>query len=371
MAYTTIDDPSAYFQTKTYTGSAGAQSITFDGNSNLQPDWIWIKERGATGGHVVTDTVRGISASSAPFLQPSSTGAEIEPNGTVANRTLTSSNTNGFTLGQDAYYTNFNNNSDTYVSWNWKAGTSFTNDASATSVGTIDSSGSVSTDAGFSIITWTGNATSSQSVAHGLGAVPKVILTKNTDNASQPWKCYFEAVGNTKYLQLNATDTPATSGVWSNTTPTSSIISISNDTGINGSGNTILAYCFAEKQGYSKFTNFTGNGSATDGTFVYLGFRASFVIIKRTDTSANWQMYDNKRDGYNGAGYPAKGNESLRPNNTDAESSATGYDIDICANGIKLRNSSSTMNSSGASHIVMAFAESPFVTSTGIPTTAR
>ena len=356
MAYTTIDKPSDYFETVLYTGNGGTQSIT---SLDFAPNWVWIKSRSTVRNNVLNDTVRGATKN----LFSNTTGAEATDTGT-----LTSFNSDGFTLSDNA---KVNEDGTTFASWNWKAGTSFSNNASATSIGTIDSSGSVSTDAGFSIITWTGNATSSQSVAHGLGAVPKVILTKNTDNASQPWKCYFEAVGNTKYLQLNATDTPATSGVWSNTTPTSSIISISNDTGINGSGNTILAYCFAEKQGYSKFTNFTGNGSATDGTFVYLGFRASFVIIKRTDTSANWQMYDNKRDGYNGAGYPAKGNESLRPNNTDAESSATGYDIDICANGIKLRNSSSTMNSSGASHIVMAFAESPFVTSTGIPTTAR
>ena len=360
MAYTTIDDPTAYFQTKTYTGSAGAQSITFDGNSDLQPDWIWIKERGAAGGHVVTDTVRGISASSAPFLQPSATGVEIDGNGTVANRTLTSSNTNGFTLGQDAYYTNFNNNSDTYVSWNWKAGTSFTNDASSTSVGTIDSTGSVNTDAGFSIVKWVGTA-SNATIAHGLGTTPSVFISKSMVG-THSWGVYHKSIGIGSTTLLNssgASDADAT--YYGGTSPTSTIMGLGTANAANASGN-MIGYAFAEKQGYSKFGGYTGNGDA-DGTFVYTGFKPAFVLIKRTDAVTYWVIIDNKRDPFNVSGH------RLFPNRTDAEADET--DIDFTAQGFKIRTTSATYNASGGSYIYMAFAENPFVTSTGVPATAR
>jgi len=349
MAYTSIDDPTIYFNTLLWTGNgADGRALTGVG---FQPDLVWIKDRDDTESHRLTDSVRGATKS----LRSNQTNVEAtETDG------LQSFDSDGFTVGTQGSMNK--SNGDKFVGWSWKAGTSFTNDASSTGIGTIDSSGSVSTDAGFSIITWTGNATSSQSVAHGLGAVPKVILTKNTDNGSQPWKCYFEAVGNAKYLQLNATDAPATSGVWSSTTPTSSIISISNDTGINGSGNTILAYCFAEKKGYSKFGSFISNGS-NDGVFCWLGFKPAWVMIK--DTAArSWIILDNKRNTFNVV------NNRLFADSTDAQNTSVDA-LDFLSNGFKIRSTNSSVGISGNTYIYMAFAESPFVTSTGIPTTAR
>jgi len=348
MAYTTIDKPSDYFNTVLYTGNSTTDTgITGVG---FQPDWVWVKSRGAAESNFLNDSVRGAGKN----LKSESTGAE----GTET-QDIKSFDSDGFTLGSND---GVNDSGFNYVSWNWKAGGS----ASSNTDGSITSSVSANTTAGFSIITWTGNATSSQSVGHGLGAVPKVILTKNTDNGSQPWKCYFEAVGNAKYLQLNATDAPATSGVWSSTTPTSSIISISNDTGINGSGNTILAYCFAEKKGYSKFGSYTGNGS-TDGTFVHCGFRPAFLLWKQTNTGGQtWGIFDNKRDPHNFV--------SLRliPNASDAEGSASAAaSCDFLSNGFKWRSSFGSRNGSGGTYIYMAFAENPFTTSTGVPTTAR
>ena len=362
MAYTTIDDPSAYFQTKTYTGSAGAQSITFDGNSDLQPDWIWIKERGAVAGHVATDTVRGISASSAPFLQPSATGAEINANGTVANRTLTSSNTNGFTLGQDAYYTNFNNNSDTYVAWNWKAGGT----ASSNTDGSITSNVSASTTSGFSIVSWTGTG-SNATVGHGLGSTPKMVICKRRD-ADDAWFSFNATIGAGGQITLNSTAAAGSDGgvLWNSTAPTSSVFSEGTNGGVNASSGTYIAYAFADVKGYSKVGSYTGNGNA-NGTFVYTGFKPAFVIIKSTDLVKNWLTFDNLRLGYNGTGT----NKQLHPNTTGAETSGNGTTLDILSNGFKTRTTDSDENGSGNSYIYMAFAESPFTNSSFVPNNAR
>ena len=360
MAYTTIDDPSLYFRVKTYSGSSSdGNAVTWDEtHANMQPDWLWLKNRTAAQEHWLADSVRGTGK----FLESNSGNVESSDGASG----LASFDTNGFTLNDSA-----RTNRNTMVGWGWKAETSFSNSAGANGAD-LASSGSYNRDAGFSIVTFTGNATANQQIYHGLNSVPVWMVLKNRTNSNnESWSVYHQSIGNTKKITLDTTATPSTSNeFWEDTTPTSTVFTVGRQDAVNGSGNTHVVYCFSEVKGYSKFTSFTGNGSS-DGPFVYLGFRASFVIIKRTDTTANWQMYDNKRDGYNGPGYPAKGNESLRPNTSEAESSATGYDIDILSNGIKLRNSSSTMNSSGASHIVMAFAESPFVTSTGIPTTAR
>ena len=349
MAYTTIDNPELYFQIKLYAGNGGTQSITLDGDENMQPDWVWIKNRSGSDQHGLYDSVRGANK----VLRSNSTASE----GTQTDG-LTSFNSDGFSVGASG---SVNTSSNNFVSWNWLAGGS----ASSNTDGSITSTVSANTTAGFSIVKWTGNATSSQSVGHGLGVVPKVILTKNTDNGSQPWKCYFEPVGNAKYLQLNATDTPATSGVWSSTTPTSSIISISNDTGINGSGNDIIAYCFAEKKGYSKFGSYTGNGNA-DGAFVYTGFAPTWVMVKRTSGTQDWNIFDATRPGYNPA------DRKLEPNTSDAESGAgNSNQVDLLSNGFKRRGTGTGSNGSGSTYVYMAFAESPFVTSTAIPTTAQ
>ncbi len=350
MAYTTIDDPSAYFQTALYSGNAGTQSITNDGNSDLQPDWVWIKQRSGTQNHNLQDSVRGSTK-----IIKSNTDADetTDANG------VTSFNTDGFSIGTRADI----NQSGTYVAWQWKAGTSFTNDASATGIGATDSAGSVNDTAGFSICTYTGVGGTSTTIKHGLSTAPTVMLIKNRSSAKD-WAVYHQGIGNTHRLYLNNTDASTSAiGTFRNTSPTSSIFTVGDHASVNTSGNNYVAYIFAEKQGYSKFGSYTGNGNA-DGTFVYTGFLPSFVMVKQTNASGeDWFICDTKREGYNAE------NNRLMPNLSSAES--TDSPIDILSNSFKARQSGAAVNGSGASYIYMAFAENPFVTSSGVPACAR
>jgi len=353
MAYTDIDDPSAYFQTTLYTGNGQAgHAITNSGNSDLAPNWVWIKQRNGTGTHRITDSVRGVQD-------------ELIANDNIAEDTngggLSAFGSDGFTLGDSGAY---NGNNNTYVSWNWKAGTSFSNDASATSVGTIDSAGSVSTDAGFSIISYTGTG-SVGTIAHGLGVVPSMYILKRRAGGTENWPIYHQSVGNTHALYLNTTDAIYDyAGFTNDTSPTSSVFTVGGDNDqANPDGSTMIAYCFAEKQGYSKFGSYIGNNNA-DGPFVYTGFKPAFFMLKRTNGTEDWVIYDNKRDSIN------KAERILRPNANTAETAS--FFADILSNGFKLRMASEAkVNGSGDSYIYMAFAEQPFVTSTGVPATAR
>jgi len=342
MAYTTINKSTDYFNTKLYTGTGANQSITGVGH---QPDLVWIKDRDVGNNHVWTDAVRGVEK----VILSNATNAE-----TTYTDGLVAFTSDGFNLGDDDDG-QMNVNGNNLVSWNWKANGA----GSSNTDGSITSTVSANQTAGFSIVKWTGNATTNQTVGHGLGAVPKVIITKNTNNASQPWKCYFSEVGNDKYLTLNTSDTPATSGFLYNTTPTNSVFTISNDTGMNGSGNNIIAYCFAEKAGYSKFGTYEGNGE-TSGQFVYTGFKPSFVMIKNIDNSGNWWMMDNKRNGYNVTG------ERLMANSTSNEDSFSDV-VDLLSNGFKLRGTYGDIND--YSLIYMAFGQS-LVGSNNVPCTA-
>ena len=347
MAYTTIDNSELYFQTKLYAGNGSSQSITLDGSENMQPDWVWIKSRTDTRKHNLYDVVRGTNKR----LVSNADSAEDEPD---SNAGVNAFNSDGFTVGSE---TDVNGSSRNFVAWNWLAGGS----ASSNSDGSITSSVSANTTAGFSIVTYTGTG-SAATVGHGLGAVPKMFWTKRRDN-NESWGVYHHTQGAGKFLRLestNAVDTSST--LWNNTTPTSSVFSIAVGGIANTSSGTYVAYCFAEKKGYSKFGSYTGNAS-TDGTFVYTGFKPAFLIVKNTATSpTDWIMIDNKRPGYNE-------NLPMQPNKTDAEgSSATA---DLLSNGFKVRNQYGGFNGSGAITIYMAFAESPFVNSNGIPTNAR
>ena len=358
MAYTEIDDPSAYFQTTLYTGNGGTLAVTNGGNSDLQPDWLWLKKRNASVNHFLFDSVRGASKE----LNSNNNEAEASP----ANY-LSSFNSDGFTIGSDS---DINGSSDTHVAWQWKAGTSFTNDASATGVGSIDSSGSVNTDAGFSIITFTGTGSSGAVVAHGLGSVPKMMIFKNIGAASA-WTTYHHSVitasgSNKSYLTLNTTDGKRTNGT--DTTflaVNTATFTLGTDEGLNKSSNNYIAYCFAEKKGYSKFGSYTGNGNA-NGAFVYTGFKPAFVLLKYSSAAGNnWFLYDNKRPGYNEI------DQKLYANASDAEEDSQYNNMDFLSNGFKLRTTDGDSNASGGIYIFMAFAENPFVTSTGIPATAR
>jgi len=364
MAYTAIDDPSAYFQVKTYAGTdASPQAFTLDGNSDLQPDWVWIKNRGYANKHVLFDSVRGVNKS----LTSSSTAAEVDQNSDGGY--LSAFNSDGFTLTEGSGSDNDTNDDRyNYVAWNWKAGTSFTNDASSTSVGDLDSAGSVNTTAGFSIITYTGTGSSGPVVAHGLGVVPKMMIFKNI-GASSAWTTYHHSVitasgSNKSYLTLNTVDGKRTNGT--DTTflaVNTATFTLGTDEGLNKSSNNYIAYCFAEKQGYSKFGSYTGNVNA-DGNFVYLGFKPAFVLVKLYGQSGTWWMWDNKRNTANPI------TQGLSPDTNNAESAPYTAAMDFLSNGFKIREAGSDINRASGL-IYMAFAEQPFVTSTGVPATAR
>ena len=346
MAYTTIDDPTLYFSTTLWSGnSTDDRNIVVDG-TGMQPDWVWIKERTNAGYHFTFDSVRGATKN----LHTNTTQAES----TQADA-LQTFNSNGFQIGTDG---DINNSGDTYVSWSWKAGGT----ASSNTDGSITSSVSANTTAGFSIVSYTGTGANA-TVGHGLGVAPSMIIVKNRDNADN-WTVYHGTQGGTKVQWLNLTNATATeSGWWNNTDPTSSVFYIGTQNGVNKSGDNLIAYCFAEKKGYSKFGSYAGN-SSTDGTFIYTGFKPALVIFKSTAGTESWSMVDNKRDTDNVV------KNQLFPNLTIAEETTNNV-MDFCSNGFKMRNSDSRYNLSGYTYIYMAFAENPFVTSTGIPTTAR
>ena len=347
MAYTTIDNPELYFNTKIWTGNATERQISLD----FQPDWVWIKNRTQTFQHILTDSVRGATKELfSSNNNPESTNAQD----------VKSFDSDGFTIGTDG---NVNSNSQPIVGWSWKAGNS---SGSSNSDGSITSTVSVSTDAGFSIVKYTGTG-SNATVGHGLGAVPKMFITKRYDSASENWTMYHVGRGNTKYLFLNKTNAEGTdSSYWNNTTPTSSVFSISTNDNVNTSSGVYICYCFAEKKGYSSFGTYTGNGaSSPNEPFVYLGFKPAIIFYKRaSDGTNNWSVFDNKRDPHNEI------EKQLNPNISNAE--GTSSRGDFLSNGWKVGGGNSgSVNNSGSTYIYWAFAESPFVNSNGVPTNAR
>ena len=257
-----------------------------------------------------------------------------------------------------------NQNNDPHVSWNWKAGTSFTNDASSTGIGATDSAGSVNETAGFSVCTYTGVGGTSTTIKHGLSTAPTVMLIKNR-SSDKDWGVYHQSIGNTHRLYLNLTDAATSAiGTFRNTSPTSSIFTVGDHASVNTSGNNYVAYIFSERQGYSKFGSYTGNGNA-DGAFVFTGFKPAFVLIKITDNgSQDWFILDSKRSPSNLV------DDSIAPNQADVEYTSEA-NLDFLSNGFKLRMTSIRVNASGNNYIYAAFAENPFTTSSGIPTTAR
>jgi len=354
MSYTTIDDPSAYFQTLLWTGnSSDGRALTNDGNSDLQPDWVWLKNRNAGYSHFLQDSSRGNTKT----LNSDATTAE----GTNTNM-VESFDTDGFTIGYDgSQVPNYSGN--TFVAWQWKAGGGTT---ASNSNGSITSTVQANTTAGFSIVTYTGTG-SIATVGHGLGVKPDMMILKNRDSAVN-WIVYHKDINTSAnyFLRLNTTDsTQYSGGRFNGTQPTSSVFTVGTSSQTNNNGDDIVAYCFAEKQGYSKFGKYVGSGNA-DGTFVYTGFKTNFIMLKETGNSNSWWMFDTKRDPINSA------DARLVANTTAAEATGSFTNvIDFLSNGFKLRNTDSAWNRSGGTYIYMCFAENPFVTSTGIPTTAR
>ena len=348
MSYTNgLDKPSDYFNTVLYTGN-NTDNTSISG-LDFQPDWVWLKARNQADYHYSMDSVRGALK---PLFQ-NDTSAEAN-----FSDSLKSFNTDGFTLGTSG---DLNAASQTMVAWNWKAGTSFTNDASSTGIGSIDSTGSVNTDAGFSIISYTGTG-SNATIAHGLGVTPDVIIAKSRASV-EGWGFFHSSFSSQEYMFLNTTSPKGSASTVWNALPGSAVFTVGSNGSVNASG-TMIAYCFAEKQGYSKFGSYTGNGNA-DGTFVYTGFKPAFVMTKPSNKTGEWFMIDNKRDPSN---YVRR---RLKANSNAAENTDDNQDFDILSNGFKPRRSAGDWNSSGDTFIYMAFAENPFVTSTGVPATAR
>ena len=346
MAYTTINKSGDYFNTKLYTGNASTNAITGVG---FQPDLVWLKNRGSTGDHLLQDVVRGANFD----IRTNSNGAQSVDNGTTH---LNSFDSDGFTLGGSGSHTNANTH--TYASWNWKANGT----GSANTNGSINTTyTTANTTAGFSICSYTGTGANA-TVGHGLGVAPEMIIVKKL-NGSTDWRVYHKDLNNTHVIYLNTTQASESgSTVWNNTSPTNSVFSIGTQGGVNASGDTYIAYCFAEKTGYSKFGSYTGNGN-TDGTFVYTGFKPSFVMTKRTDSTSDWLICDSGRNVSNVV------NKKLFANLSQAEDSYDSFDF--VSNGLKIRSSGTGHNASGGTFIYMAFAEAPLVGTNNVPCTAR
>ena len=320
-----------------YTGDSSTQSITGVG---FQPDWTWIKNRSGANNHVLTDAVRGATET----LFSDSTSAEL----TVA-QALTSFDSDGFTVGYDGSAI-VNQNTNAYVAWNWLA----SNTTASNTVGSITSTVSVNTTSGFSIVSYTGNNTSSATVGHGLGIAPSMVICKNrtAGTGSGAWPVWHSSLSSvTSYVFLNTTAAQASGNNNFTAAPTSTVLNLGTSDTNNTA--TMIAYCFAEVPGYSAIGSYTGNGDS-DGPFVYTGFRPAWVLIKRTDVLDFWMVYDAARSPYN------QEILALYPNASNADTTETNNPIDAVSNGFKCRGAGSTSNTNTGTYIYMAFAENPF-----------
>jgi len=327
-AYTTIDNPELYFQVKLYTGTGSSNALTLDGDENMQPDFVWIKIRDGTHPHEAYDSVRGVTKR----LYVDAVDAETTNAGG-----LTAFGSDGFTVGSQDHV---NEDTKTFVAWCWKE----------------------TADAGFDIVSYTGNATA-RTISHSLSAIPHLMILRDRDDRKS-WVVYHHkntSAPETEYLLLDGNGATTDSDAYFNdTAPTSSVFTIGTGSDANASGDDFISYHWTSKQGFSKFGSYTGNGNA-DGNFIWLGFRPACVIIKG-DNTENWSMYDNKRLGYN------VDNNVLYPNATSAE--GTSDDIDFLSNGFKIRRQTGLLNDAN-DYIFMAWAEAPLVNSKGVPCNAR
>ena len=351
-----INKPNNFFNTALWTGNNNARTVSGVG---FQTDLLWEKCRSNTYSHILIDSVRGITK------QLSSNSDTLEATNAQG---VTAFNSDGYVLGtQDE----FANNGNTFVGWSWKAGTSVSGTTTGSGTGKAYS-GSVNTDSGFSIIKYVGNGTAGHTIPHNLGAAPKMVICKSMSE-NRGWPIQHSGLTSAAYaIFLSSTgaqaNNPAGGGTntWNSTAASSSVVTLGNNANNNSNDQTYIMYSFAEKQGYSSIGSYVGNGNA-NGPFIYTGFKPAFVMIKNTETtSTNWVMIDNKRPGYNSNNY------QLFPNLNAIET--TNYGLDIFSNGFKPLTNLSWINENEDKMIYMAFAENPFVTSTGngsTPTTAR
>ena len=335
MAYTTIDDPSAYMKIQLYTGNGSTQAITFDDTDTaMQPDLVWIKNRDAGDTHLVFDSVRGVEKKIHISEHP-------EPNESTDDDTLTAFGSDGFTVGDDD---KVNTNTEKYVAWCWKE----------------------SATAGFDIVEFSGNSTN-RTMSHSLSAIPHFyfVIAKGDDSRSNTYHRRNTDAPETDYLMMAYSNaTTDNSDNWNDTAPTSSVFSLGTSNSVNDTGNNYMAYLFAPIQGYSSFGGYVGNNSS-DGPMIYTGFRPKYLLIKNQGASENWVIKDNARSTYN------QNILHLAADVEDSEFSTTAVAVDILSNGFKCRGTNAVINSSGANYIYAAFAEAPFVNSEGVPCNAR
>ena len=363
MAYTTIDDPSAYFKIQLYSGNgtaiaSGGNVITFDDtDTNMQPDFVWYKERTSTSGHHLHDAVRGVTK------KLSSDSNAIDNTNT---ETLTSFNSDGFTVGSAG---GSNQSGQTYVAYCWKAGTT----SGITTNGSTDvtpSGYSFDQTGKFSVLKYSGNGNTDNQVAHGIGSKPDFMMVKNMTGSINSWAVFHKSLGNEKYFELDVNNAVAdNANRWQDTDPdTVNFTTGSSDT-VNNSSYDYMCYAWSEVQGYSKFGSYIGNG-ATDnsGPFIYTGFRPALVIIKKSSSTGSWLMYANKTASTGNVPEGSTGvNSYLEANTTGTEQGDNP--IFLFSNGFQCRDS--LTQASGATYVYMAWAEAPFVNSNGVPCNAR
>jgi hypothetical protein len=331
-----------YFDATLYTGTGSSQTIS---SLNFSPDFVWIKERSADRNHRLQDSVRGANKS----LRSNGTQAEATDS---ADGYVSAFTSNGFTTAAGSNsILDVGESSGTYVAWCWDANGS----GSSNTSGSITSTVSANTTSGFSVVTYTGNATIGATIGHGLGVAPSMLIVKQRTGGLESWQVYHSALGATQYLQLNSSGAAASNiNRWNNTAPTSTVFTVYNDTINNGNTNTYVAYCFTPIAGYSAFSSYTGNGS-TDGPFLFTGFRPKYILIKRTNDVSDWWIWDTARNTINVM------DSVLYPNDSAAEyTSSSIFGVDALSNGFKMRTSNSVVNGSSQSYIYAAFAESPF-----------
>ena len=354
MAYTTINDPSEYFHIQLYSGDGNTnRDVTNDANAgDFKPDWLWLKNRtdGSTQNMLFNSNVG----------MPNHLHADNNDAEQTATNKATVFNTDGFRI-QD--HSQVNGSGKNYVAWQWKCNGGTT---SSNSGGSITSTVQVNATAGFSIVTFTGNGTGGATIAHGLGALPHMILSKSRGHAEN-WAVYHQfsnATPEDYYFALDDNRAAIDSNVvWNDTAPTSTLVTLGSQDKINKSSSTHIAFCFTEIQGYSKFGSYIGNGNA-DGAFIYLGFKPAFIMIKATDQD-EWRMYDHQRSSsFNPINVRIKAEQ-------DAAESQDDTECDFLSNGVKILSNSGGVGTSGQTYTYMAFAEHPFVSSKGTPVTAR
>ena len=377
MAYSTTDDPAQYFNTVLYTGDIVDGDGTYHDQAitgmGFQPDWLWHKGRSHARQHIWADSVRGTGGSPTQMLGLSSQDANAETNSNT-NGWVKSLDSDGFTVTSGGDSSSRSNNAgadtNTYVAWGWKDGTTISSTSTSGSGTAKTYTGSVNTDAGFSIIRYVGNGTAGHTIPHHLGKKPDAIIVKHLGDGQQ-WASQWSPLGATHVMRFATQNAASDSNTrWNDTEPTTSVFTLGNEAEGNTNDGNHIAFCFANIKGYSKIGSYTGNATGNNGgPFIYTGFKPAWIMIKNASAgSTDWYIYDNKRGGPAATVYGNNNKFFLKANTGVAEANET---FDMYSNGFKIKITNNFLNGDGNTLIYMAFAESPFVSSNKIPTTAR